>query len=104
VLVRVSPGRLARSMPCIAAGRPYLYLIYVVDQIARDFSSLACKFIAHTCMRRRIVLLIETHKVPSIFSVIRDHGVRYRLSMDFITTKRKPIKEQIILGSNRPFV
>jgi hypothetical protein len=69
--------------------RPYLYLTYVVDQIARDSSSLVREFVARTCMRRRIVLLIEAHKVISIFSVIKDHGVRYRLSMDFITTRRR---------------
>jgi hypothetical protein len=48
VLVRVSPDRLTRLTPCMAAGRPYLYLAYVVGQIACDFSSLAREFIA--CM------------------------------------------------------
>jgi hypothetical protein len=70
----------------MAAGRPYLYLAYVVGQIACDFSSQAREFVAHACMRGRIILLIETHKVISIFSVIRDHGEIYRLSMDYITT------------------
>jgi hypothetical protein len=58
----------------MAAGRPYLYLIYVVDQIACDFHSLACEFIARAYMRRRMVLLIEIHKVISFFSFVRDHG------------------------------
>jgi hypothetical protein len=89
VLVRVSPGRLARSTPCMAAGRPYLYLVYVVDQIARDFRSLAREFVAHAYMRRRMVLLIEIHRVISIISVIRNHRERFRLSMGFITTRRR---------------
>jgi hypothetical protein len=59
VLVRISPGRLASSTPCMAAGRPYLYLTYVVGKIARDLIPLAREFVAHACMRRRIDLLIE---------------------------------------------
>jgi hypothetical protein len=86
VLVCVSPDRRARSTRCMAAGRPYLYLIYNVDQIACDFRSLAREFVARAYMRRRMVLLIEIHKVISIFSVIRNHGERFRLSMGFITT------------------
>jgi hypothetical protein len=33
-----------------------------------------------------MVLLIEVHKVISIFSVIRNHKERFRLTMGFITT------------------
>jgi hypothetical protein len=86
VLVHVSPGRLARSTPCIAAGRPYLYLTYIVDNIAHDQGSLACEFVMRACMRLHTVLLIESHKVISISSIIRDHGIGYGLSMDCITT------------------
>ena len=61
VLIRVSPGRLARSTHCMAAGRPYLYLIYIVNQIACDFRPLAHEFVMHAYMRRRMVLLIVAH-------------------------------------------
>jgi hypothetical protein len=34
--VCVSPGRLARSVLCVVAGRLHLYLIYSIDKIASD--------------------------------------------------------------------
>jgi len=82
VPIRFSPGRLARSTPCMAAGRPYLYLIYNVDQIACDFRSLAREFVVRACMHRRMVLLIEIHNVISFFSFVRGDKEIIGLSMD----------------------
>jgi hypothetical protein len=76
----------------MAAGRPYLYLVYIVDRIACDFRSLAREFVACAYMRRRMVLLIEIHNVISIFSFVRDHGERIGLSMGCITTRTALMK------------
>jgi hypothetical protein len=74
VPVLVSPGRLAKWTPCIAAGQLYLYLIYIVDKIACDSGTLACKFIACTYMHWRINLLIGIHKVVSDVLITMGHG------------------------------
>jgi hypothetical protein len=87
VPIRVSPCRLARSTRCMAAGRPYLYLIYIVDQIACDFRPLAREFFTRAYMRRRMVLLIEVRNMISFFSIVRNDGERNGLSVGFITTK-----------------
>jgi hypothetical protein len=70
VPMRVSPGRLARSTRCMAAGQPYLYLIYIVDQIACDFRPLACEFFTRAYMRRRMILLIEVRSMINFFSFV----------------------------------
>jgi hypothetical protein len=71
--IRVLPGQLAKSTRCMAAGRPYLYLIYIVDQIACDFRTLAREFFTGAYMRRRIVLLIEVRSMISFFSVVKNN-------------------------------
>jgi hypothetical protein len=58
----------------MATGLPYLYLIYIVDQIACDFRPLAREFVTRTYMRQRMVLLIEVRNVISFFSFVRDEG------------------------------
>jgi hypothetical protein len=92
VPIRVSPGRLARSTHCMAASRPYLYLIYIVDQIACDFHPLAREFFMRAYMRWRMVLLIEVHSMISFFSVVWNNGERNGLSMGFITTVTVPVR------------
>jgi hypothetical protein len=74
VPIRVSPGRLARSTRCMTAGRPYLYLIYVVDQIACDFRPLAHEFFTRAYMRQRTILLIEVCSMINFFSFVRNNG------------------------------
>jgi hypothetical protein len=70
MLVRVSPGRLAKSMPCIATGQLCLYLIYIVDKIACDSGMLVRESIVRAYMHLLINLLIGIHKIVSTALIV----------------------------------
>jgi hypothetical protein len=66
----VSPGQLAGSTPCAAAGRLCLYLISSIYKIACDYRHWRARSSrAHICVDSHIIL-IESYKIVSIVSII----------------------------------
>jgi hypothetical protein len=87
VPVCIPPGRLARSTPCMVAGRPHLYLIYIVDQIACDIMLSGARVRRARMYAPAHGAINRIHNIISFFfSFIRGDMRRDRLSMGVITT------------------